>query len=340
MTATNTSSITCPKHNDPLKVYCETCRQVICCECTISTEHKRHRYYLISECYAKHHQEIEASLQTVKNKIADLNKAVTQLDATKMEVTKQAEQLQQQINTHTQKIIDQVQNLREHVSQELHNIVKQKTQLLAKQTQQAQNLSTQLTTCQEKIENRLKEWTQHQILTEKYIMINEMNTTTQHVDPTVFKPIEKADMIFQKKDIINSTSKKGIGLVSSITCGKATLTILPFLPRQKATATLVLRSQDNSRCFPLPVSLISCTLSSGNAQNVKCAITDSYDKYKIAFTPYTKEDKLRVLIGGVDISDRPFTLPNKELHQGVHHAGSEENCAVMEHCHHHDHASC
>ena len=266
MTITKSALTVCPKHNDPLKVYCETCRQVICRDCTISKEHKTHNFELISECYPKHRQQIEASLDQVKHKMVDLNTAVTRLDATERKVIEKGEQLQEQINTHAQQIIDQVQRSRQHLSQQLHNIVKQKTQLLAAQRQQAQRLHTQLNTCQEMIEHSLKEWTEQQILTEKHTMINEMNTTTQHVDPTVFQPIENAEMKFMKTDTI----EKEIGLITSTTYGKATLKLSPCLAKELSTATLTLQSQDGSP-FSLPPSLISSTLSSpGDTHSVKC----------------------------------------------------------------------
>ena len=308
LTITKSALITCPKHNDPLKVYCETCRQVICCECTISIEHKTHKFELISECYPKHRQQIEASLDQVKHKMADLNTAVTYLDTTERKVIEKGEQLQEQINTHAQQIIDQVQRSRQHLSQQLHNIVKQKTQLLAAQRQQAQRLHTQLNTCQEMIEHSLKEWTEQQILTEKHTMINEMNTTTQHVDPTVFQPIENAEMKFMKTDTI----EKEIGLITSTTYGKATLKVLPCLAKRKSIATLILQSQDGSP-FSLSPSLISSTLSSpGNTHSVKCDITQTRQagKYNITFTPSTRgKHQLIVQVGGVDIPDSPFTLP-------------------------------
>ena len=303
----SSSSTTCPKHNDPLKVYCETCRQVICRDCTISTEHNQHKFYLISECYPKHRQQIEASIETVKHKITDLNTAVTQLDTTEREVIEQGEQLQEQINTHAQQIIDQVQRSRQHLSQQLHNIVKQKTQLLAAQRQLAQRLHTQLNTCQEMIEHSLKEWNQQQILTEKHTMINEMNTTTQNVDPTMFRPIENADMEYEKND----TNKNEIGSITNTRNTKATLEVLPCLAKQPSTATLTLQSQDGSP-FSFPPSLISSTLySPGNAHSVKCDITQTYQsgKYNITFNPSTRQDQLIVQVGGVDIPDSPFTLP-------------------------------
>ena len=300
-------STTCPEHNDPLKVYCETCTQIICCECTISTEHKTHDYHLIDECLPKHRQQIDDNLETVKYKIADINTAVTQLDTTEREVIEQGEQLQKQINTHAQQIIDQVKRTRQHLSQQLHNIVKQKTQLLAAQRQQAQRLHTQLNTCQEMIEHSLKEWTPPQILTEKHTMINEMNTTTQHVDPTVFQPIENANMKFTKTE----PTKKGIGLITSKTYGRSALEVVPSLAKQQSTATLTLHSQDGSP-FSLPPSLISSTLSSpGISYSVKCNITETRQegKYNITFTPSTRQDQLIVKVAGVDIPDSPFTLP-------------------------------
>ncbi len=90
----------CPEHNDLLKVYCVTCHKVICRDCTISTEHKTHDYSLIDECYPKHHQQIEqTNIDVVKNKMADLNTMVTQLDSNEREVIEQGEQIQEQINT-------------------------------------------------------------------------------------------------------------------------------------------------------------------------------------------------------------------------------------------------
>ncbi len=97
---TKSPLVTCPIHNDPLKVYCETCRQVICRDCAVSKEHKAHNWQLISEFFDKHRKQIETNLETIKHKMVDLNTAVTQIDTTEREVIEKEEQLQEQINTH------------------------------------------------------------------------------------------------------------------------------------------------------------------------------------------------------------------------------------------------
>ena len=60
------SNMKCNDHNEPIKVYCETCQELICRDCTISQCHENHKYKLITECYPDHHQEIEAVLKQLK----------------------------------------------------------------------------------------------------------------------------------------------------------------------------------------------------------------------------------------------------------------------------------
>ena len=264
-----------------------------------------HNFEFISECYPKHHQQIENKLGLLKEKIADIDAVIAQLDMTDRNVLDKAKQLQKQINIYAQQVIDQVQNSREHLSQQLHNIVKQKARILATQRQQAQKLQSQLKSCQEMVENSLNEWSQQSILTEKHAMMNKMNTATQHVDPTVLQPIENADMKFAETNVI----EREIGHIEGTTYGKATLNILPCLAKLPSKATLTLQSQDDLP-FSLPPSLISCTLSCCDADSVKCEITQAQQagNYNIAFTPTTRQDQLIVQVGGVEISDSPFVI--------------------------------
>ena len=301
---------TCHKHNAPLLVYCETCNEVICCQCTINKdEHKTHNFALISECYHKHRQQIDDSLQQVKLKIANINTAITHLGTTERDVMAIAEQIQQQISKHAQHVIIHVQKSHELLSQQLNNIVKQKTQLLTTQKQQAQILNTQLKTCQEMVEHSLKEWSRQQILTEKHTMISQMNTAIDHVDPTVFQPIENANIQFTPSNIF----EEEIGLIRYTTYGRATLNVLPCLAMLSSTATLTLQSQDGLP-FSVPPSLLSCTLSSPRrdvrVQSVKCDITQTEQTgdYTISFTPCTREDELTVQVGGVEIPNSPFAI--------------------------------
>ena len=310
------ASTICLKHNDPLKVYCETCHQVICRDCAVSNEHKTHDYHLISECFTKHHQQLQEGLVQIKQEMTNIDVAVSHLDDTEKEVLQQGERLTEEINTHAQEIIDQIVRSRIHLSQQLYTIVQQKTHILRAQKQQAHKIHTQLKTCQETIERNLKEGNQLQILAEKQEMLKEIKTATQNVNATVFEPIEKANIELAKAKQIQIE----IGTISSTTYGKATLKVPPCFAKMLFTASLSLQSQDGSP-FPLPPSLISSTLSSPSDDevSVKCNVTHQTNpgEYNITFTPTVTRGEylLTVQVGGVDIPNSPFTLPVTPIRQ-------------------------
>ena len=298
----------CPKHNDPLKIYCLTCYQVICRDCTFSEMHNKHQFQLISECYPKHHQQIQDDLNLLEHKLADLNTTVTALVTRERDVIQQGEQIKEQIHTHAQKLIDKVQMSERNLLQQVDTVVKQKRQLLAKQREQAKRAQTQLKSCQEGVQKILKEFSQLQVMMEKENTLHKMKTVSQHIDPTVFQPIEEADTKLTLTDNIASE----IGGMTSVRFREAVLEKMPLcLPNTLSTATLTLLSHDGSP-FSLPPSLISGKLSSpGDGQPIECDINQTQQgKYNISFTPTTTGAyELIVQVGGVDISGSPFTLP-------------------------------
>ncbi len=297
----------CPDHKIPLSVYCRSCRTVICGDCGFSEKHDKCKRELISNCFPIHHEEIDSCLNnTVKNKLAGMNTAISCLDTAEKEITKQGEQLQEEINMHAQQMIDQVQRSQACLSQKLQDLVQQKKHFLSSQKQQAQSLHMQLNACHQMIENSLKEWTPQQILTEKYTMINEMKTATRHIDPTVFQPIENDNVKFTKTNL----TEEGIGFITGTTYGKATLELFPYSIDQPSTATLTLQTQ-NDLPFSFSPYLLSATLCSDDAHSVKCIVTKTHQegKYIISITPSTRHDQLVVQIGGANIPDSPFALP-------------------------------
>ena len=116
--------MTCPKHNDPLKVYCKTCSEIICRHCTISKQHNRHEFELISECYPKHYRQIQDELGLLEDKLAIVDKAVTSLVAREREVVEQGEEVKKQICTHAQKLIDRIRQSKRELLKKIRHYCK------------------------------------------------------------------------------------------------------------------------------------------------------------------------------------------------------------------------
>ena len=299
------TQITCSKHNDPLKVYCLTCSKVICRDCTFSEAHSKHQFELISEHYPRHLQQIQADLDLLKHKTADVNTAVTAIVTREREVVQQGEEIKEQIHRHAQQLINKVQRSEKHLLQQVDTLVRQKRNFLSKQREQAKGVHTQLKRCEENVKQSLNEWSQLQVMMEKKEMLYQMKIVGQNVDSTELYPVEKADIKFSKNDI----TEKEIGDIKSSIFGKAVFSSPSCSPNTPSTAILTLQSQDSSP-FSLPPSLISCKLSSsGTNQAIKCHINQTQQgKYNISFTPRARGDQLIVQVGGVDISGSPFTL--------------------------------
>ena len=299
----------CNDHNKSFKVYCETCQELICRDCTVSKRHRNHDYNLVTESYPKHHQEIEADLTKVKTKVANVNTAMTNLITREREVTKQGEDVKKQIHTQTQLIINLVQQSERQLVQQVDTVVQRKIQLLTKQREEAVTVLKQLKGCEEFVEQSLKVGSQQQILREKQNMVQVMTTVNQDVNPVVFQPIEEANITFTSNHTLVD-EYEGIGEFKSKTFGKSVFVKNICYAGKKSTVTLKLQTQDGSP-FSVPLSLISCELSSADdSQLISCDINETQSgNYDISFTPRTRgKHQLTIRLGGVNIPGSPFTL--------------------------------
>ena len=293
----------CEIHDDPLKVYCETCKELICRDCTISQHHQNHKYKLVAECYPDHHQEIEAHLTTVKRKVAYISTAVTNLINQVREVKKQGEDVKKEIHT-------QFQILERRLVQQVDTAVQQKLQLITNQREEAETVLKQLKSCEEFVEQSLKLGSQQQVLRDKQSMIQVMIIVNQDVNPVVFHPAIEEAITFTGIQ----TLEEDIGELMSKIFDKSVLVKKTCYPDMKSTIALNLQSHDGS----VPLSLISCELSSaGDNQTIVCDINETQlGNYSIRFTPRTREKyQLNVCLGGADIQCSPFT-PRSTSSQG------------------------
>ena len=302
--------MTCPKHDDPLKVYCETCQEVICRDCTVTKEHKTHNYDLITECYPKHHQLIEADLKLVKLKLANTDTAVTGLVNRVTEVDRQGGEVKKEIRLQAQQLIDWILRSEGELAQQVDGIVEKKKELLSKQKEEAEKIRRQLKSCETKIEQNLKELSQPKILMTKQAMINEMRTGRENVHPAVFQPIEKANIQFSKGE---SEINNGIGEVKSDRYEKVVVRSSSCFLDEQSTVTISLQSHDGSPFTP-PPSLISSTITSPDCnQPLKCDVakTTSDGEYTISFTPHDKKSELLVKVGGIAVLSSLLTITER-----------------------------
>ena len=92
----------CQKHsNKKLKIYCETCKELICNDCTIHL-HRDHNYDRLADVFPKHKEELVSSLKPLKQKLDTVQRALKAFDTRAKDINDQ----RATIEAHIHKEID------------------------------------------------------------------------------------------------------------------------------------------------------------------------------------------------------------------------------------------
>ena len=308
----------CTNHNEPFKVFCETCQQLICQSCTIR-RHKDHNHNVVSDTFPKHRQDIEKVVEVVAKKMVALQDALTAITRREEEVTKQRDDRIKEIRLQVQGIVELVTQTGEQLEGEVTRVAKSKLQLLGQQKEEAELAVVQLKSCKEFVEKGLEVGSQQQILSEKKSMIEGMEVVSTQINPDVFQPVEEANITFTgNKKLVESC--KNIGKVSyAFSPVKGNLSIKVAMAGRKVTATLSLQTKLGSP-YKIPPSLpLTFHLISGDtSQAIVCDIKETeVGKYSVSFTPSSRgKHQLKIQVGGININSSPFSLdvaPSPEM---------------------------
>ena len=307
-------TMNCSSHDQPLKIYCETCDDLICYDCTVRI-HKGHEYDLVNDTYDRHRQTIESSLEPVREQIVVVTEAVTTLTQREEEITYQGETVKEEIHVMIKEIIDRLLHSERKLTEDVDLAVRHKLSMLSQQKRNAETTLGQLTDCFDFVDQGLKVGTPQQVVLAKSQMINRTNSVIKSFKPESFQPVEQADIKLVKSKKIEDVHKN-IGEVrysSLISTWKIrNVDHRLALMGKESTSTIVFEYPDGSP-VPLPSSLISCYLTPpDNNQPIECTVKESTQsgQYKVVFTPITRGlHQLHVRGHDINIPGSPLSIP-------------------------------
>ena len=301
----------CSSHGKSLKIYCETCHDLICSDCTVRI-HKGHEYDLVNDTYDKHRQIIECSLEPVREQIVVVTEAVTTLTQTEKEITYQGETVKEEIHVMIKQIIDLLLQSERKLTEDVDFAMRHKLSMLSQQKRKAETILGQLTDCFDFVEQGLKVGTPQQVLLAQPQMIDRTNSVIKSFKPQSFQPLEQADIKLVKSKKIEDVHKC-IGEVRySSSCKVLNIDRHLALMGKESTSTIVFEFPDGSP-VPLLPSHISCYLTPpDNNQPIECTVKESTQsgQYKVVFTPITRGlHQLHVRVHDINIPGSPFSIP-------------------------------
>ena len=305
----------CTNHDEPLKIFCETCQVLICPSCTIR-RHKDHNYDVVTDTFPKHRQDVENVLQMVAKKVLTLQDALTAITTREEDVGKQRDDRVREIRLQVQGIVELVTQAGEQLVGEVNSVAKGKLRLLGQQKEEAELALVQLKSVKEFVEKGLEVGSPQQILSEKKNLIQGMEVVSKQINPDVFQPLEEANITFTE----NKEAKMSYGNIGTVDYSynvTGTLSVkVPPMAGRKVTATLSLHTKLGS---PLPSLPFTCHLiPAKTSQTIVCDIEETgVGKYSVSFTPSAHgKHQVKIQVGGIDIDGNPFSLhvvPSPEM---------------------------
>ena len=302
----------CTDHNKPLEIFCETCEESICHNCTVK-KHKDHDYDVVIDTYKKHRGILEkSSVQPLNEQNDRLIQDKTSLINRKKEITQQGEMTKENIHH----IIDQLKRVLDKTERKLTGevdvAVQHKVIVLDHQIKEVETALDEVRECRDHVEQSLKVGTPQQVLSTKSQMMSRTESIINSVKDKRFQPLEQADIELVKSDKINEIHKN-IGKVkysSSLASSKVSASFRPLpLTGQESTITV---SFDGSP-VPVPPSLISCSLTPpDNSQPIQCSVKESRQsgQYNVIFIPVTRGlHQLHVRVYDIEIPGSPLSIP-------------------------------
>ena len=205
----------CPKHEDNvLKIYCETCNELLCTDCTIRL-HQGHHYDVISDTFPKHKQEILNQLEPVQHHLPTVNQALHTFDSRSKEVQDHKAAVQEEIHRKIDQLHQALEQRRTELIGKLDQLTQHKLKTLAAQRDQVKLLYTQLTSCLEYMEGSLKTGTQGEILEMKAPLLKQINQITANFNPDPLVPEEEADIFLVAESDLHHACEKFAEVVQS-----------------------------------------------------------------------------------------------------------------------------
>jgi tripartite motif-containing protein 2/3 len=160
-------SSVCSKHaTEPIKIYCETCDELICRDCTVKT-HRDHNYDLVPDAFPKHRDAILALLRPVKSELASVGGTIAQLKARSSRLDGQGIEAKAKVNAEVDKLQAILEAHRKELHSQIDGQVCQGKKELAARIDGHEMRQAQLSSCVEFVEGSLQSGTQEEVLSMK-----------------------------------------------------------------------------------------------------------------------------------------------------------------------------
>ena len=201
----------CDVHpGEELKLYCETCNQVICFQCIMKDQgqHHDHDYALFNKAFEKYKEEISPLLEPMEDQVIVVKKALAQIDTRCGEISNQREATKDRIHF-TFRQLRAVLDVREtDLISQLDLVIQNKLKGLAAQRDQIETTLTRLNSCLHFMRQSLRTGSEEDVLMMKSRTKKQVQELTIPLQPDTLKPNTEANVVFSDQSDVTTLCQK------------------------------------------------------------------------------------------------------------------------------------
>ena len=305
-----------------LKLYCETCEELICTNCTIK-KHKDHQYDLVSDTFEQQKAEITASLEPVEMQLETINKAIGQIERQSKAVKANTEDVKDEIKKEVEKLHNILELRKAELLSKVNGEGQKKLKRLATQKDEMETVQTQLVSCLTFVKESLKRGSQGEVMKMKKGVSRQIKEITDSIKPDQLPPCELPNMRFSPSpELAQNCRQFGTVCTSNASPEKsyATGKGLEVAVRGEIATAIVHVCDEEGRVCPEPVKSLTCDLTSEtNRDKMKGSVKKREDgQFEMSYQASSRgRHQLHIKVEGEHIKGSPFSvtvkLPVREL---------------------------
>ena len=310
----NKEPLQCEKHPTmELRMYCETCSELICSDCTIRL-HKDHEYDVVDDVFPRHKKTLESSLGPLKENLQSIEEALGTLDTRQEMIEKQRKAVEKDIKDEIEKIKKLLDMRKNQLVDSLKSLTEQKLARIASQKKCVKNTQAKMSSCLKYAEAGLENGTNSEVLRMKVLLLRRIEEISKAFDKEAIQPTTEADI-----ELItdNQTEKacKELGNVTSVcvsaensyATGEGTkLAKLESQAIVEVHPAINERSRRGEQNFTLTAELSHAKTTA----TIECNYTREVNgRHTITYQPVSRgRHSLHIRINGRHVKDSPYPI--------------------------------
>ena len=292
----------CPRHTKTaLKLFCSTCSELICMDCTVRL-HKDHNYDLVDDLFAQYKEEIAEGLIPVRENTAKVKQALEEFNTSAKMIDNERAKVEADIHREIDDLHRYLDERRGELIGELDLLTQQKRKSLAAQRDAVEVTLAKHTSCVEYAEGGLETGSPAEVVAMRGAVLKRISEITTEFDPTTIRPDAGAPVVFvgNGKEQVKRAYGAGIATITlsfkANVCGNVT----------KVKFQVV--SQNSKPCVTRVPGFDHAELVHIKTQR-KENVLINHKEHTLSFTPTLRgRHELRVSVNGRAVQGSPFPL--------------------------------